>query len=204
MPDFIHELIIMIIATLGVFAIVALRDRITIQRYYNTFQITPSIKLFYEWGYYVALDLAWLRWNVSITLYDRPFSYTEDELNEFEEWDATLEDGLDDETPLSELELETTTTDEPEVETTTDEPVVEEPFVDTTMPKAQFQGSHRVTLTMNGTETAPIIFTPEMLREIKQRENTMWGRNNNDNPDTTGKTNTTGNQTTNITDETDN
>jgi hypothetical protein len=180
MPDFIHELIIMIIATLLVFVIVALRDRITIQRYYNTFQITPSIKLFYEWGYYVALDIAWLRWNVSITLYDRPFSYTEDELNEFEEWDATLEDGLDDETPLSELELETTTTDEPEVETTTDEPVVEEPFVDTTMPKAQFQGSHRVTLTMNGTETAPIIFTPEMLREIKQREDTMWGRDNDE------------------------
>jgi hypothetical protein len=180
MTEFIHELIIMIIATLGVFAIVALRDRITIQRYYNTFQITPSIKLFYEWGYYVALDIAWLRWNVSITLYDRPFSYTEDELNEFEEWDATLEDGLDDETPLSELELETTTTDENEVETTTDEPVVEEPFVDTTMPKAQFQGSHRVTLTMNGTETAPITFTPEMLREIKQRETTMWGRNNNE------------------------
>jgi hypothetical protein len=93
MTEFIHELIIMIIATLGVFAIVALRDRITIQRYYNTFQITPSVKLFYEWGYYVALDIAWLRWNVSITLYDRPFSYTEDELNEFEEWDATLEDG---------------------------------------------------------------------------------------------------------------
>jgi hypothetical protein len=95
MPDFIHELIIMIIATLLVFIIVALRDRITIQRYYNTFQITPSIKLFYEWGYYVALDLAWLRWNVSITLYDRPFSYTEDELNEFKEWDTTLEDGLE-------------------------------------------------------------------------------------------------------------
>jgi hypothetical protein len=76
-----------------VFAIVTFKDRISIQRYYNTFQITPSIKLFYEWGYHIALDLAWLRWNVSITLYDRPFSYTEDELNEFEEWDATLEDG---------------------------------------------------------------------------------------------------------------
>ena len=72
MTDFIHELIIMIIATLVVFAIVALRDRITIQRYYNTFQITPSIKLFYEWGYYVALDLAFLKWHISITLYDKP------------------------------------------------------------------------------------------------------------------------------------
>jgi hypothetical protein len=168
MTEFIHELIIMIIATLGVFAIVALRDRISTQRYYNTFHITPSVKIFYEWGYHVALDIAWLRWNVSIILYDKPFSYTEDELNEFEEWDATLEDGLDDETPLS------------EIETTTDEPVVEEPFVDTTMPKVQFQGSHRVTLTMNGTETAPITFTPEMLREIKQREDTMWGRNNDE------------------------
>jgi len=95
MTEFIYELMVMIIATLVVFAIVAFRDRITIQRYYNTFQITPSVKLFYEWGYYVALDLAWLRWNVSITLYDRPFSYTKDELNEFEEWDTTLEDGLE-------------------------------------------------------------------------------------------------------------
>jgi hypothetical protein len=180
MPDFIHELIIMIVATLVVFAIVAFRDRISIQRYYNTFHITPSVKLFYEWGHYVALDISWLKWCVSITLYYKSFSYTEDELNEFEEWDAMLEDGLDDETPLSELEFETTTTDENEVETTTDEPVVEEPFVDTTMPKVQFQGSHRVTLTMNGTETAPITFTPEMLREIKQREDTMWGRNNDE------------------------
>jgi hypothetical protein len=155
----------MIIATLVVFAIVTFKDRISIQRYYNTFQITPSIKIFYERGYHIALDIAWLRWNVSIILYDKPFSYTEDELKE---WDVTLEDGLDDETPLSENE------------TTTDEPVVEEPFVDTTMPKVQFQGSHRVTLTMNGTETAPIIFTPEMLREIKQREDTMWGRNNDE------------------------
>jgi hypothetical protein len=167
MPDFIHELIIMIIATLLVFAIVAFRDRISTQRYYNTFHITPSIKIFYEKGWYAELDLAWLKWQVSITLY-------------IKEWDATIEDGLDDETPLSELEFETTTTDENEVETTTDEPVVEEPFVDTTMPKAQFQGSHRVTLTMNGSETAPIIFTPEMLREIKQREDTIWGRNNNE------------------------
>jgi hypothetical protein len=70
----------MIIATLLVFIIVALKDRITIQRYYNTFQITPSIKLFYEWGYYVALDLAWLKWCVSITLY-------------IKEYNATLEDG---------------------------------------------------------------------------------------------------------------
>ena len=93
MTEFIHELIIMIIATLGVFAIVALRDRISTQRYYNTFHITPSVKIFYEWVYHFPHDLAWLRWNVSITLYDRPFSYTEDELNEFEEWDATLEDG---------------------------------------------------------------------------------------------------------------
>jgi len=98
----------------------------------------------------------------------KPFNYNEDELNEFKEWDVTLEDGLEGETPLSELE------------TTTDESVVEEPFVDTTMPKLQFQGSHRVTLTMNGTETAPIIFTPEMLREIKQREDTMWGRDNDE------------------------
>ena len=171
MPDFIHELIIMIIATLLVFVIVALKDRISIQRYHNTFQIIPSFKLFYEWGYYVALDISWLKWCVSITLYDRPFNYIGDELNKFKEWDVTLEDGLDDETPLSELEFETTTTDEP---------VVEEPFVDTTMPKVQFQGSHRVTLTMNGTEAAPITFTPEMLREIKQREDTMWGRDNDE------------------------
>jgi hypothetical protein len=177
MTEFIYELIIMIIATLGVFAIVALKDRITIQRYYNTFQITPSIKIFYERGYHVALDISWLKWCISITLYDNPFNYIEDELKE---WDVTLEDGIDDETPLSELEFETTTTDEPEVETTTDEPVVEQQFVDDTMPKVQFQGSHRVTLTMNGTETAPIIFTPEMLREIKQREDTMWGRDNDE------------------------
>jgi hypothetical protein len=168
MPDFIHELIIMIIATLLVFVIVAFRDRITIQRYYNTFQITPSIKLFYEWGYYVALDLAFLKWHVSITLYDNPFNYIEDELKE---WDVTLEDGLDDETPLSELEFETTTTDEP---------VVEQQFRGTAVPTIPFQGSHRVTLTMNRAETAPITFTPEMLREIKQRETTMWGRDNNE------------------------
>jgi len=179
MTDFIHELIIMIIATLGVFAVVALRDRISIQRYYNTFQITPSVKIFYERGWYAELDLAWLKWQVSITLY-------------LKEYDATLEDGLDDETPLSELEFETTT----------DEPVVEQQFRGTAVPTIPFQGSHRVTLTMNRTETSPIIFTPEMLREIKQREDTMWGRNNNDNPDTTSEMNTTGNQTTNITDET--
>ena len=189
MPDFIHELIIMVLITLGVFAIVALRDMITIQRYHNTFQIIPSFKLFYEWGYHVALDISWLKWCISITLYDNPFNYIEDELKE---WDVTLEDGLDDETPLSELEFETTT----------DEPVVEQQFMGTAVPTVPFQGSHRVTLTMNGTEAAPIIFTPEMLREIKQREDTMWGRNNNDNP---GDTNTTGenlNTTTNITDET--
>ena len=78
----------------------------------------------------------------------------DEQLNrEMEEWDATLMDGLE---------------DEPEL-----------PFVDTTMPKVEFQGSHRVTLTMNGSETAPIIFTPEMLREIKQRETKAWGRYNN-------------------------
>ena len=93
MPEFIHELIIMIIATLVVFIIVALRDRISIQRYYNTFHITPSIKIFYEKGWYAELDLAWLKWCVSITLYYKSFSYTEDKLNEFKEWDATLEDG---------------------------------------------------------------------------------------------------------------
>jgi hypothetical protein len=59
----------MIIATLGVFAIVALKDRISIQRYYNTFHITPSIKIFYERGWYAELDLAWLKWCISITLY---------------------------------------------------------------------------------------------------------------------------------------
>ena len=71
MTDFIYELIVMAIVTLGVFTIVALRDMITIQRYYNTFYITPSINLFYEWGYYVALDIAWLKWRVSIVLYDK-------------------------------------------------------------------------------------------------------------------------------------
>ena len=80
MTDFIHELIIMIIATLLVFAIVALRDRISIQRYYNTFHITPSIKIFYERGWYAELDLAWLKWCVSITLY-------------IKEYDAILKDG---------------------------------------------------------------------------------------------------------------
>jgi hypothetical protein len=72
MTDFIYELIVIAIVTLGVFAIVALRDMITIQRYYNTFYITPSVKLFYEWGYYVSLDLAFLKWHISITLYDKP------------------------------------------------------------------------------------------------------------------------------------
>lgn len=70
MTEFIHELIIMIIATLEVFVIVALIDRTTIQRYQNTFQITPSVKLFYEWGYFVALDISWLKWCISINLYD--------------------------------------------------------------------------------------------------------------------------------------
>jgi len=69
MPDFIHELIIMIIATLVVFAIVAFRDRISTQRYYNTFHITPSVKIFYEREWYAELDLAWLKWCVSIKLY---------------------------------------------------------------------------------------------------------------------------------------
>jgi hypothetical protein len=106
----------------------------------------------------------------------KPFNYNEDELNEFKEWDATLEDGLEDELQ----------------------------FRGTAVPTVPFQGSHRVALTMNRGEAAPIMFTPEMLREIKQRETAMWGRNNNDNP---GDTNTTGenlNTTTNITDETSN
>jgi hypothetical protein len=106
----------------------------------------------------------------------KPFNYNEDELNEFKEWDATLEDGLEDELQ----------------------------FRGTAVPTVPFQGSHRVALTMNRGEVAPIMFTPEMLREIKQRETAMWGRNNNDNP---GDTNTTGdnlNTTTNITDETNN
>jgi hypothetical protein len=157
MTEFIYELMIMIVVTLLVFAIVALRDRISIQRYYNTFQITPSIKIFYERGWYAELDLAWLKWHVSITLY-------------LKEYDATLEDGLDDETPLSELEFETTT----------DEPVAEQQFRGTAVPTVPFQGSHRVTLTMNRAETAPITFTPEMLREIKQQEDTMWGRDNDE------------------------
>jgi len=95
-----------------------------------------------------------------------PFQYNKDELNEFEEWDVTLEDGLEDELQ----------------------------FRGTAVPTVPFQGSHRVTLTMNRAETAPIIFTPEMLREIKQREDTMWGRDNDDNPD---KTNTTTDENTN-------
>jgi hypothetical protein len=70
MTEFIHELMVMIVATLGVFVIVALRDRISIQRYYNTFHITPSVKIFYEWGYFVALDISWLKWCISINLYD--------------------------------------------------------------------------------------------------------------------------------------
>lgn len=108
----------------------------------------------------------------------------ENEQNEIAEWDATLNDGLEDEmVPEAEEQLMTTDeieepiTNEVEEPTTTDEP--ELPFVDTTMPKVEFQGSHRVTLTMNGSETAPIIFTPEMLREIKQRETEAWGRYNN-------------------------
>ena len=88
----------------------------------------------------------------------------EGEQNEIAEWDVTLNDGLEDEM-VPEVEEQPTTTDEP--------------FVDITMPKVEFQGSHRVTLTMNGSETAPIIFTPEMLREIKQRETKAWGRYNN-------------------------
>jgi len=86
--------------------------------------------------------------------------------DEPKEGDATLEDGLEDELQ----------------------------FRGTAVPTVPFQGSHRVALTMNGTETAPITFTPEMLREIKQREDTMWGRNNNDNP---GDTNTTTDENTN-------
>ena len=121
MTDFIYELIVMIIVTLGVFTIVAIKDRIK---------------------------------NIN----------SEAEQNEIAEWDVTLNDGLEDEM-VPEVEEQPTTTDEP--------------FVDTTMPKVEFQGSHRVTLTMNGSETAPIIFTPEMLREIKQRETKAWGRYNN-------------------------
>jgi hypothetical protein len=47
------------------------KDIITFQQYYNTVYITPSVKLFYEWGYYVALHLSWLKWSVSIVLYDK-------------------------------------------------------------------------------------------------------------------------------------
>ena len=121
MTDFIYELIVMAIVTLGVFTIVAIKDRIK---------------------------------NIN----------SEAEQNEIAEWDVTLNDGLEDEM-VPEVEEQPTTTDEP--------------FVDITMPKVEFQGSHRVTLTMNGSETAPIIFTPEMLREIKQRETKAWGRYNN-------------------------
>ena len=95
---------------------------------------------------------------------------------DMEEWDATLMDGLEDEPEWENDNDNLGETNEVE-EPTTDEP--ELPFVDTTMPNVEFQGSHRVTLTMNGSETAPIIFTPEMLREIKQRENEAWGRYNN-------------------------
>ena len=90
---------------------------------------------------------------------------------EMEEWNSTLNDGLEDEPEWKDDSLGETN----EVE----EPTTELPFVDTTMPNVEFQGSHRVTLTMNGFETAPIIFTPEMLREIKQRETEAWGRYNN-------------------------
>jgi hypothetical protein len=101
--------------------------------------------------------------------------------DEPKEGDATIEDGLEDELQ----------------------------FRGTAVPTVPFQGSHRVALTMNRGEVAPIMFTPEMLREIKQRETTMWGRNNNDNPDTTttGETNATSETTdkiTPITDETSN
>ena len=98
----------------------------------------------------------------------------DEQLNrEMEEWDATLMDGLEDEPEWENDNDNLGETNEVE-EPTTDEP--ELPFVDTTMPNVEFQGSHRVTLTMNGSETAPIIFTPEMLREIKQRETEAWGR----------------------------
>ena len=103
----------------------------------------------------------------------------DEQLNrEMEEWDATLMDGLEDEPEWENDNDNLGETNEVE-EPTTDEP--ELPFVDTTMPNVEFQGSHRVTLTMNGSETAPIIFTPEMLREIKQRENKAWRRYNDDN-----------------------
>ena len=101
----------------------------------------------------------------------------DEQLNrEMEEWDATLMDGLEDEPEWEDDNGNLGETNEVEEPTTTDEP--ELPFVDTTMPNVEFQGSHRVTLTMNGSETAPILFTPEMLREIKQRENEAWGRYN--------------------------
>jgi hypothetical protein len=71
MTEFIYELIIMGIATLVVFIIVAIKDIITFQYYYNTFYIVPCVKIFYEWGYYVALDISWLKWGASIKLYDK-------------------------------------------------------------------------------------------------------------------------------------
>ena len=46
-------------------------DIISFQQSYNIFYITPSVKLFYEWGYHIALDLSWLKWGVSIVLYSK-------------------------------------------------------------------------------------------------------------------------------------
>jgi hypothetical protein len=71
MTEFIYELMIMIVVTLGVFTIMAIKDIITFQYYYNTFYIVPCVKIFYEWGHYVALDISWLKWGVSVNLYDR-------------------------------------------------------------------------------------------------------------------------------------
>jgi len=100
-------------------------------------------------------NAGWLDWDESLN-------------KEMEEWDVTLNDGLEDEPEWEDnndnLGVTTSETDEVEEQTT------EIPFVDTTMPNVEFQGSHRVTLTMNGSETAPIIFTPEMLRIVKQQE----------------------------------
>jgi hypothetical protein len=108
MTDFIHELIIMIIATLLVFVIVTLRDRISIQRYYNTFHITPSVKIFYERGWYAELDLAWLKWCVSITLYIKEHDIT----LETEPWWGDDNDNPDTNTTTGKTNTTTNITDE--------------------------------------------------------------------------------------------
>ena len=108
MPEFIHELIIMIIATLVVFVIVALRDKISIQRYYNTFHITPSVKIFYERGWYAELDLAWLKWCVSITMYIKDYDTT----LETEPWWWGDDNDNPDETTTGKTNTTTNITDE--------------------------------------------------------------------------------------------